>query len=90
MLALEHTLGAMWLVHCSRLSSRCQREAVLAAVLFALHPIHCEAVAGIVGHAELLSALFSLLGLIIYIGATRQRERMALPGVHGRPGRAPR
>ena len=40
------------------------RIASIAAVLFAVHPIHAEAVAGIVGRAELLAALFMLLGLV--------------------------
>lgn len=44
-------------------------EAFLAALLFAAHPIHTEAVAGIVGHAELLSAVLALLALITYISA---------------------
>lgn len=44
-------------------------EAFLAALLFAAHPIHTEAVAGIVGHAELLSAALALLALITYMSA---------------------
>lgn len=38
--------------------------ALLAGLLFAVHPVHCEAVANVVGRAELLSALFLLLGLL--------------------------
>lgn len=37
--------------------------ATAAALLFAVHPIHAEAVANIVGRAEVLAALFLLLGL---------------------------
>ncbi|MBX3023462.1 tetratricopeptide repeat protein [bacterium] len=36
----------------------------VAAALFAVHPIHTEAVTGIVGRAELLAALCSLLALL--------------------------
>lgn len=36
----------------------------IAAALFAVHPIHTEAVTGIVGRAELLAALCSLLALL--------------------------
>lgn len=36
----------------------------VAALLFAVHPIHCEAVANVVGRAELLAALLLLLGLL--------------------------
>jgi len=39
--------------------------ATLAAVLFAVHPVHCEAVANVVGRAEILAALFMLLGLLV-------------------------
>ena len=37
-----------------------------AAVLFAAHPVHCEAVAGIVGRADLLAAFFGLLAVLVY------------------------
>ena len=46
------------------------REASLAALLFAVHPIHTEAVAGVVGQAELLCAALSILALMAYIAAT--------------------
>jgi tetratricopeptide (TPR) repeat protein len=54
-----------WLV--GRLAWRLLADAgvaIVAALLFAVHPIHCEAVANIVGRAELLAALFMLLGLL--------------------------
>lgn len=37
-----------------------------AAILFAVHPIHTEAVSGIVGRAELLCALFTWLSILLY------------------------
>jgi len=47
----------------------CKREALLAALLFAAHPVHTEAVAGLVGHAELLSAAFFAAALLVYMQA---------------------
>ncbi|CAE8584633.1 unnamed protein product, partial [Polarella glacialis] len=41
-------------------------EAVTAGVLFACHPVHVEAVASIVGRAELLAGLLLLLCLLTY------------------------
>ncbi len=41
--------------------------AIVAAALFAVHPLHTEAVAGIVGRAELLMALGVLLALDGYV-----------------------
>jgi protein O-mannosyl-transferase len=41
-----------------------ERVAVLATALFAVHPIHTEAVTSLVGRAELLAALFGLLALL--------------------------
>jgi protein O-mannosyl-transferase len=37
--------------------------AVVAGVLFAVHPVHVEAVANLVGRAELMAALFALLSV---------------------------
>ncbi|XP_071632381.1 protein O-mannosyl-transferase TMTC4 isoform X2 [Temnothorax longispinosus] len=37
-----------------------------AAALFAVHPIHTEAVSGIVGRAELLCSLFTWLSILLY------------------------
>ncbi|MBM3277002.1 MAG: tetratricopeptide repeat protein [Candidatus Handelsmanbacteria bacterium] len=39
-----------------------------AALFFALHPVLCEAVAGLVGRAELLAALFGLVALHLHLG----------------------
>jgi len=38
----------------------------VASLLFAIHPIHTEAVTGAVGRAELLSSIFFLLALLSY------------------------
>lgn len=38
----------------------------MAGLLFAVHPIHTEAVAGIVGRADILCALFFILALLEY------------------------
>jgi len=51
--------------------------AALAGGLFALHPIHTEVVAGIVGRAELLSTLFGLCALYLVILG---KEASAMPG----------
>jgi Tfp pilus assembly protein PilF len=40
------------------------RIALTAGVLFAIHPLHTEAVTSIVGRAELLGALFGLLAIL--------------------------
>ncbi|XP_078736247.1 protein O-mannosyl-transferase TMTC4 isoform X1 [Lampetra fluviatilis] len=45
------------------------RTALLASVMFAVHPVHAESVAGIVGRADLLCALFFFLSFISYATA---------------------
>lgn len=42
------------------------KVSLLSSLLFAVHPIHTEAVTGVVGRAELLSSIFFLLALIFY------------------------
>lgn len=41
--------------------------AFFSALLFATHPIHCEAVAGVVGRADILAGLFFFLSLLVYM-----------------------
>ena len=43
----------------------------ISTLLFAVHPIHTEAVTGVVGRAELLSSIFFLLTLMLYQKATK-------------------
>ena len=47
------------------------RAAVLSAVVFAVHPVHVEAVGNAVGQSELLAALFCVLGVAVYVRARR-------------------
>ena len=59
--------GVGWLMY---LFSRALRlsywPALAVALLFTIHPIHSEAVAAIVGRAELLSAMFGLSFLLLH------------------------
>lgn len=50
-------------------------EAFLGALLFALHPVHTEAVAGIVGQAELLCAALAIPALLCYMAASSGHEK---------------
>uniref|UniRef100_A0A8C4R5I0 dolichyl-phosphate-mannose--protein mannosyltransferase n=1 Tax=Eptatretus burgeri TaxID=7764 RepID=A0A8C4R5I0_EPTBU len=44
-----------------------KHPARLAALLFASHPVHCEAVAGIVGRADVLACVLYLLTFLAYV-----------------------
>ena len=43
---------------------------LVATLLFSVHPIHTEAVTGVVGRAELLSSIFFILTILAYQGST--------------------
>jgi protein O-mannosyl-transferase len=49
--------------------------AVIGAALFAVHPVHVEAVANTVGRAELIAATFSLAAVLFWIGPARALDR---------------
>ncbi|XP_027632030.1 protein O-mannosyl-transferase TMTC4 isoform X3 [Tupaia chinensis] len=51
------------------------RASLLAALLFAVHPVHTECVAGVVGRADLLCALFFLLSFLGYCNAFRESNK---------------
>ncbi|XP_046590337.1 protein O-mannosyl-transferase TMTC2 isoform X2 [Neodiprion lecontei] len=50
----------------------------MAGLLFAVHPVHSEAVAGIVGRADLLACLFTLVAFLAY-AAHRDDARKPAP-----------
>jgi tetratricopeptide (TPR) repeat protein len=51
--------------------------AALAGILFAVHPIHTEAVAGIVGRAEIMAAIGTLLCCLAYVNGVHATRRGA-------------
>lgn len=63
------------------------RVALAASLLFAVHPVHAEAVAGVVGRAEIMAALFLLLGLLVLWARAPARADAAPPA---RAAAAPR
>jgi tetratricopeptide (TPR) repeat protein len=46
--------------------------ALAGGLVFAVHPVHTEAVANVVGRAEMLTALFVLAATIVYVRASRR------------------
>lgn len=55
----------------AKLLGRRSRVAIGAGLLFAVHPVHVESVASIVGRADVLACLLSLLGLVLYCAMLR-------------------
>jgi tetratricopeptide (TPR) repeat protein len=53
----------------------------IAAALFAVHPVHVEAVGNVVGQAELTTALLVCLGVWLYVRARRRPELTARDSV---------
>jgi hypothetical protein len=47
---------------------------VLVGVLFGVHPVHVEAVSGLVGRADLLAGIFFLAALLLYFEACASRK----------------
>ena len=46
-----------------------QVPAILSALLFAVHPVHTEAVAGIVGRADIVACFFMIISILLYAKA---------------------
>uniref|UniRef100_A0A3Q2EJY5 dolichyl-phosphate-mannose--protein mannosyltransferase n=1 Tax=Cyprinodon variegatus TaxID=28743 RepID=A0A3Q2EJY5_CYPVA len=54
------------------------KTSLLAAILFAAHPVHTESVAGVVGRADLLCALFFQLSFLTYCKAFNKDETFSV------------
>ncbi|MCU1277452.1 MAG: hypothetical protein JWM53_998 [bacterium] len=70
---LGATLALGWML--TRVIDR--RAAAVAMLLFALHPLHTEAVTGIVGRSELMAACFVLVGCALYLDGRRWAAALA-------------
>lgn len=70
-----HALVAIATFYLARILLESTAAAALSAILFAVHPIHTEAVSSIVGRAELLAALFVLGSLFALVRATQHTGR---------------
>jgi hypothetical protein len=62
-------LAALWLLRCV-MGGRRGGHAVLAAALFAAHPVHTEVVANVASRAETLSGGLTLAAMAVYLGCT--------------------
>ncbi|HEV8366076.1 MAG TPA: glycosyltransferase family 39 protein [Gemmatimonadaceae bacterium] len=76
-----HAVNIAWHVLATVLLWRLARDlmtssaAIVCAALFAVHPVHVEAVANVVGRLELMAAVFTLGALL----AHRAGSRLAIP-----------
>lgn len=61
----------------------CRRAALLSASLFAVHPVHADAVASVVGRADVLSCVFFMLSFLCY--GRHVRARAAHPHQQHQP-----
>ncbi|XP_044284479.1 protein O-mannosyl-transferase TMTC4 isoform X2 [Varanus komodoensis] len=67
-------LGGLQYTNKGRRLNFVPKSSLLAALLFAVHPVHTECIAGIVGRADLLCALFFLLSFLGYCKAFRESK----------------
>ncbi|KAG7199292.1 hypothetical protein KM043_018148 [Ampulex compressa] len=74
-----HTIVCMLMLPVFNVLLRPKGEniAFYATALFAVHPVHAEAVSGVVGRAELLSALFTWLSLLLYDRSIHARQPLS-------------
>jgi len=76
---LLHALVSVVLLLLAHAVSGSRNVALVAGLLFAVHPVHTEAVAGIVGRAELLAAAGWTGALLVHV----RRPRLAPVAVFG-------
>ncbi|XP_061389627.1 protein O-mannosyl-transferase Tmtc3 [Musca vetustissima] len=64
-------VSRLLLMQCTQRQQFAQNTSFISSLLFAVHPIHSEAVTGVVGRAELLSSIFFLLAFLCYAKAVK-------------------
>lgn len=71
---LLHVLATALVIRVFRVISPSKSSSV-AGLIFACHPIHTEAVSGVVGRADILSSIFFLLSFLCYVQHTTHRDQ---------------
>ena len=74
---LLHAAAALLLYHFCLRCTRSPHLSWWSALLFAAHPAQSEAVAGLVGRADLMATLFTLLALCRHLQARHSQSRKA-------------
>ncbi|CAC5409907.1 TMTC [Mytilus coruscus] len=69
-----HAVVTALFTHFARIVLQESFPTLIAGLLFAAHPVHTEAVAGIVGRADVGACLFFLLALLSYMKYVRYRD----------------
>ena len=82
---LLHALVAVSVLFAGRAIRLSEGAAAVAAALFAVHPIHLDAIAPIVGRAELLAALAMTGGIFFWV-RVRTAESQGIGGLLGLGG----
>ncbi len=67
-----HSLASALVAFAALALTRSRRVALLCGLIFAVHPVHVEAVASFVNRKEILAMIFAALALIIWRGRDRQ------------------
>jgi hypothetical protein len=78
--AVLHALASLLVFALLRKTGAALPETMLGTLLFAVHPVHTEAVAWVVGRAELLAAAFGLASVLLYARHRRTSGRSSLFG----------
>ncbi|PSN35539.1 hypothetical protein C0J52_25675 [Blattella germanica] len=74
---LLHCLATSLVVRLARLLFPSYVPVAITGLLFAAHPIHTEAVAGVVGRADVAACIFYLLSFQCYMSHVRHRDRLS-------------
>ncbi|KAJ9585867.1 hypothetical protein L9F63_020487, partial [Diploptera punctata] len=73
---LLHCLATSLVVRLGRLLFPSHVPVAVTGLLFAAHPIHTEAVAGVVGRADVAACIFYLLSFQCYMAHVRHRDKL--------------
>lgn len=75
-----HALAALLVLEAADALRAPPLAGLTGAILFAVHPVHVEAVANVSGRAELLSTVFALAALVAYLRSARRADTFDAKG----------
>ncbi len=70
-----HVINSLLVLYFLTILTKQKKIGLIAGLLFLIHPLHTEAIAWASGKKDLLSALFYLLSLVLYLKYVRSKEK---------------
>ncbi|OQS06981.1 transmembrane and TPR repeat-containing protein 4 isoform X1 [Thraustotheca clavata] len=75
-----HAIASMLVVYIGERLLKCfhgyDKASLVAGLVFAVHPVHCDSVASVVGRSDILCTILSLFAIVLYLNTIQHQNQL--------------